>query len=145
MHNAFYEKPVVHLTFPKIERKQLRAEVNPTMSLPISGRAEIELGAEGRACGVGAGKNEFAGVGVGGGVGAAPAEGFRGMFAGGVDEDGAGRAVWRFHGLSPSVASHPAIRWQADSTLDVYSHVLPTMQEAASQKMEGILFGSKVR
>jgi len=26
-------------------------------------------------------------------------------------------------------------------TPDVYSHVLPTMQEAASQKMEGILFG----
>jgi hypothetical protein len=27
-------------------------------------------------------------------------------------------------------------------TLDTYSHVLPTMQEAASQKLERILFGS---
>ena len=26
-------------------------------------------------------------------------------------------------------------------TLDTYSHVLPTMQEAASQKLEKILFG----
>jgi integrase len=26
-------------------------------------------------------------------------------------------------------------------TLDVYSHVLPTMQEAASEKLEAILFG----
>jgi integrase len=26
-------------------------------------------------------------------------------------------------------------------TLDTYSHVLPTMQEAASQKLERILFG----
>ncbi len=28
-------------------------------------------------------------------------------------------------------------------TLDTYSHVLPTMQEAASQKLEQMLFGKK--
>ena len=78
MQNALHEKPVVHLALPEIERKQFGAEVYAAMSLPVSGRAEIELGADGRACGVRAGEDELAGVGVDGGIGAVPAEGFMG-------------------------------------------------------------------
>lgn len=97
MHNAFHEKPVVHLAFPKIEREQFVTEVDAAMPLPVDGRAEIEFGAEGRACGVHAGENALAGFGFGSCVRATPAKGFGRMFSGGVDEDGASRAVWRFH------------------------------------------------
>jgi len=48
-------------------------------------------------------------------------------------------------GEHPKVVSERLGHTSITLTLDVYSHVLPTMQEAASQKMEGILFGSKVR
>jgi hypothetical protein len=48
-------------------------------------------------------------------------------------------------GEHPKVVSERLGHASITLTLDVYSHVLPTMQEAASQKMEGILFGSNVR
>lgn len=44
-------------------------------------------------------------------------------------------------GEHPKVVSERLGHASITLTLDVYSHVLPTMQEAASQKMEGILFG----
>ena len=44
-------------------------------------------------------------------------------------------------GEHPKVVSERLGHASITLTLDVYSHVLPTMQEAASQKLEGILFG----
>ena len=44
-------------------------------------------------------------------------------------------------GEHPKVVSERLGHASITLTLDVYSHVLPTMQESASQKMESILFG----
>jgi integrase len=44
-------------------------------------------------------------------------------------------------GENPKVVSERLGHASVVLTLDTYSHVLPTMQEAASQKLEGILFG----
>lgn len=41
----------------------------------------------------------------------------------------------------PEVVGERSGRASVTLTLDTYSHVLPTMQEAASQKLENILFG----
>lgn len=44
-------------------------------------------------------------------------------------------------GENPKVVSERLGHASVSLTLDVYSHVLPTMQEAASQKLESLLFG----
>jgi integrase len=44
-------------------------------------------------------------------------------------------------GENPKVVSERLGHASVTLTLDVYSHVLPTMQEAASEKLEAILFG----
>lgn len=44
-------------------------------------------------------------------------------------------------GENPKVVSERLGHASVVLTLDTYSHVLPTMQEAASQKLERILFG----
>lgn len=44
-------------------------------------------------------------------------------------------------GEHPKVVSERLGHASITLTLDVYSHVLPTMQEAASQKLESLLYG----
>ena len=44
-------------------------------------------------------------------------------------------------GENPKVVSEQLDHASVVLTLDTYSHVLPTMQKAASQKLERILFG----
>ncbi|HEY0545755.1 MAG TPA: site-specific integrase, partial [Pyrinomonadaceae bacterium] len=44
-------------------------------------------------------------------------------------------------GENPKVVSERLGHASITLTLDVYSHVLPTMQEAASEKLEAMLFG----
>ncbi len=46
-------------------------------------------------------------------------------------------------GEHPKVVSERLGHASITLTLDVYSHVLPTMQEAASQRLESILYGQK--
>jgi integrase len=46
-------------------------------------------------------------------------------------------------GEHPKVVSERLGHASITLTLDVYSHVLPTMQEAASQKLESLLYGEK--
>lgn len=45
-------------------------------------------------------------------------------------------------GEHPKVVSERLGHATVTLTLDTYSHVLPTMQEAASQKLEQMLYGS---
>jgi integrase len=44
-------------------------------------------------------------------------------------------------GKNPKVVSERLGHASVTLTLDLYSHVLPTMQDAASQKLESLLFG----
>jgi integrase len=46
-------------------------------------------------------------------------------------------------GEHPKVVSERLGHASVTLTLDVYSHVLPTMQEAASKKLENLLYGKK--
>jgi integrase len=46
-------------------------------------------------------------------------------------------------GEHPKVVSERLGHASVTLTLDVYSHVLPTMQEAASKKLESLLYGKK--
>ncbi len=43
----------------------------------------------------------------------------------------------------PKVVSERLGHASVTLTLDTYSHVLPTMQEAATQKLESLLYGKK--